>query len=185
MTGAWIQTYTGVQFSYTNCNPGMISITDIARALSHACRFNGHCRYFYSVAQHSVLVSEQCKHPFLGLMHDAPEAYTGDMVRPLKQILTPDSPYKVIDDIIWKAMLAKWSKLAATGEEMEDCKTVDMRMLVTESYDLLQNGPHADWDINQTNFPRYDFTITPWHPEEAMQRFLLRYQQLSGHWPWN
>lgn len=180
MIGAWIQTYTGRQFSYECCTLDEISIVDIARALSHICRFTGHSKCFYSVAQHSVLVSEQCSHPFLGLMHDATEAYVGDMNRPLKSKLPSDSIYKRIDDNIWEVMQSKWPSLAATQAQIEECKKADLRMLVTESHDVLWHGPHAEWDINQTNYPRYDFTIKPWSPDEAMERFLARYRELLG-----
>ena len=75
MKEPWIQTYTGKQYAYFECGPEQICIEDIARALSNLCRFTGHCKKFYSVAQHSVLVSHRTKNPFLGLMHDADEAY--------------------------------------------------------------------------------------------------------------
>lgn len=181
----WIQTYTGGQFPFFECHPGHFCIKDIARALSHICRFTGHVKKFYSVAQHSVLVSEQTKNPFLGLMHDASEAYVGDMSRPLKHSLGKDSRYHHADHCIAKAMEGRWKQLSEIKpEDKDDLKNVDMRMLVTEAYDLLEGGPLADWKINQQTHPRYDFKIVPWHPEEAMQRFLLRYQQLSGEWPY-
>lgn len=60
------------------------NIQDIARGLSHICRWGGQTRFFYSVAQHSLLVSFLCENKYAGLMHDAPEAYIGDMQRPLK-----------------------------------------------------------------------------------------------------
>lgn len=181
----WIQTYTGRKFEFFNCKPEDLAIKDIARALSHICRFTGHVKQYYSVAQHSVLVSEQAKNPFLGLMHDASEAFIGDMSRPLKHSLGKTSRYHDADHHITRAMELRWRQLGVvTAEDKDDLKNVDMRMLVTEAYDLLEGGPHPGWQINQQTHPRYEFTITPWHPEEAMQRFLLRFQQLSGEWPW-
>lgn len=182
MKEPWIQTYTGGQFSYYDCKPGDISIRDIARALSNICRFTGHCKRFYSVAQHSVLVSEHTINQFYGLMHDAAEAYVGDMNRPMKSVI--GSEYKNLDRIAWLAIESRWEALGkVTAQELDDCKNVDMRMLVTESHDLLLNGPHSGWQINQQTHPRFDFTIEPWHPDEAMHRFLFRYQQITGLYP--
>jgi len=85
MNGNWIQTYTGRQVFF-DAQPNQYHIVDIAHGLSNACRFAGQCNQFYSVAQHSVLVSQRVPEEFAlwGLMHDAPEAYTGDIVHPYK-----------------------------------------------------------------------------------------------------
>lgn len=69
--------------------PEDIDIKDIAAGLSKICRFGGQCQEFYSVAQHSVLVAHLASPPLsaVGLLHDAAEAYLGDVVKPLKVIL--------------------------------------------------------------------------------------------------
>ena len=81
--GDWFLTYTGRQFWPLDPRPEDICIRDIAHHLSLCCRFNGACRVHYSVAQHSVMVANILPAPlrFWGLMHDATEAYVGDMVR--------------------------------------------------------------------------------------------------------
>lgn len=179
MKEPWIQTFTGKQFSYFEANASMIEIKDIARALSHICRFTGHCKTFYSVAQHSVLVSHQTKNAFYGLMHDADEAYTGDMCRPLKHSLGVGNGFIEAGNKAWNAIAAKFPELQkVTYEERVDCKYHDMRMLVTESHDLLLNGPHPDWKINQDTHPRYDFRIEAWDADHAMRMFLARFNAL-------
>lgn len=84
--GDWMETYTGIRFYPLDAREEEIHIVDIAHALSLQCRFNGHCKEFYSVAQHSVLVSDLLPKglKLAGLLHDAAEAYLGDMIRPLK-----------------------------------------------------------------------------------------------------
>lgn len=85
-----MQLSSGEKFWPLDPRPGDIDIEDIAFALSNICRFGGHCE-FYSVAQHSVLVSRiveaetgDLSLAFHGLMHDAAEAYLGDLIRPIK-----------------------------------------------------------------------------------------------------
>lgn len=87
----WMQTYTGKRFDPLNPDPSLIDIQDIAHALSNICRFGGHSSRFYSVAEHSVLVGEALWNlhhdadlALAGLLHDAAEAYLGDVPRPLK-----------------------------------------------------------------------------------------------------
>ncbi len=77
-------TYTGKTFDFDDPK---VDIEDIAYSLSQICRFGGHCRPFYSVAEHCIAMSYLCKHKRWGLMHDAAEAYTGDIITPLKSKL--------------------------------------------------------------------------------------------------
>ena len=97
----WFQTFTGKLIDALNPTPDMVDIQDIAHALSMTCRFGGHCRDFYSVAEHSVLVMKIGKLPpsvhesslhgtvarLALLLHDAAEAYVGDIVTPVKNLL--------------------------------------------------------------------------------------------------
>lgn len=91
-TGPWIQTVSGKRFYLLDPRPEMICLEDIAHALGQLCRFTGHTRQFLSVAEHSVTVSHLLK-PFgpaaelAGLLHDAAEAYIGDVNNPLKVAL--------------------------------------------------------------------------------------------------
>jgi 5'-deoxynucleotidase YfbR-like HD superfamily hydrolase len=180
MNGPWIQTYTGKQFEYYSIQAA-VCIEDIARSLSNICRFNGHCAFHYSVAQHSVLVSQNTANQFYGLMHDAEEAYVGDMVRPLKQTMGTDSRYTMAGNQAWQSVCNAFPDLLmATPEDIADCKNTDMRMLVTESHDVLLGGPHEEWEISEREYPRYPFKITPWTPDDAMHRFIERYNLLTG-----
>jgi hypothetical protein len=93
----YIHTYTGRIHYPARPDAANINIVDIAHALSLLCRYTGHCRTFYSVAEHSLIISELFTDPaqqLEGLLHDAAEAYCNDISRPLKQSL-PD--YKAIE----------------------------------------------------------------------------------------
>lgn len=94
-----IKTLSGRLIDPFNMKVEDINIYDIAHSLSMQCRYNGHVKRFYSVAEHSVLVSQHLpeEHKLWGLLHDATETYIGDMVSPVKQRL--DSFNKLEDDI--------------------------------------------------------------------------------------
>jgi len=85
-----IHTFSGIAFDLLDPKPEMILVEDIVHSLSLINRFNGAAKFPYSVAQHSLYVAGLLP-PELklqGLLHDAPEAYVGDMVSPLKKIMT-------------------------------------------------------------------------------------------------
>src|ERR1035437_9287013 len=102
MTHASIETYSGKWFDILEPTPDMIDIKSIAHSLSNICRYTGHVRHFYSVAQHSwigsVIIPEPYKLEFL--LHDASEAYIGDMSRPLKHCTAAGHAYRKVEDVI-------------------------------------------------------------------------------------
>lgn len=81
-----IRTFSGKYLDVFNPDPEQICIEDIAHALANQCRFSGHTSKFYSVAQHSVMVSRRVPDRFKlqALMHDASEAYMLDIPTPIK-----------------------------------------------------------------------------------------------------
>lgn len=87
----FIRTFTDREFHFLNFGPEDIYIEDIAHALSNICRYGGHSRKFYSVGEHSI---KCCKRGvdwssrIWGLLHDAAEAYIGDLPKPFKNLLS-------------------------------------------------------------------------------------------------
>ena len=163
----WIQTFTGKRFDFEEISPERIDIVDIAHGLSLNCRFNGHCARFYSVAQHSVLVSELVppENALWGLLHDAAEAYLGDITRPLKRIL-PN-----IMEIESKILEAVAQRFALPSSVPDAVFAADDKLLATEASQLM--AEYSDGHYGPAN-PVAGLRITPWPWEVAEERFLSR-----------
>lgn len=168
--GGWIQTYTGRVFWPLDPHPKDFCIEDIAHALSRICRFAGHTKRFYSVAQHSVFVARRCG--FVGLMHDFPEAYIGDMARPLKDFMPS---FKTVEKRVWQA------GAAAFGLPMNIprwAKWIDNLALVTERRDLLLPTPYL-WHESLEAITPDESVIIPLPPAAAERAFLAAYYVLA------
>jgi len=168
-----ILTTGGSYFNFLEPENSRIEIEDIAHALSHLCRFTGHCRKFYSVAQHSVHVSELLppEYRLAGLLHDAAEAFIGDVSSPLKALL-PD--YKEIEKRIEAAVLARFG---LAPELPLSVKCADLRMLATEQRDLLP--PHGDEWAVLDGVPPCEWVVVPQAPRKARGWFLRKFAELT------
>lgn len=174
--GDWFLTYTGLQFYPLDPRPADITPFDIAHHLSLVCRFNGACRVFYSVAQHSCIVSDHITDDYKlpGLMHDATEAYCGDMVRPLKRSMPA---YCDVEEKIWVAILHRF-KIEWNSFVVHKVKEADNRALMTERRDLMNPSPHQ-WSVSESEFPPFKDKVEAWSPEKAEAEFLERFFKLS------
>lgn len=172
--GLWCQTYSGIQFWHADPRPEEILIEDIAHALSNLCRFAGHTREFYSVAQHSVLVSQICvsEDALWGLLHDAAEAYCVDLPSPLKRLPGLERYHEIEAGV----MTAVCERFGLRGSIPPGVKRADEILLLTEQRELL--GPQIQpWD---TVAEPLEGTIIPWQPSQAKQEFLNRFRELTG-----
>jgi uncharacterized protein len=166
----WIQTRSGIAFDLVDPRPSTVDLGDIAFSLAHINRFTGHVGC-YSVAQHSVLVSHAVlpEHARVALMHDAHEAYVGDISSPLKTLLPG---FKAIEQRVWAAIAERFDlQLELPG----DVKRADLEALMTEARDLLGPAP-KDWGIDIAPWPR---RIDPWPAEVARLKFLDRARELG------
>lgn len=177
--GDWMQLASGRRFYPVDPRPDEVHIDDIAHALSLVNRFGGQTRAAYSVAQHSVLVSRICpaEDALAGLLHDATEAYIGDIIRPLKRTGRLDG-YLAIEERLGAAIAARFGIPAAMSEPV---RRADNILLVTEARDLFD---HLDpeWESKLADLPRLPARITPWEPDEAERTFLEAFVMLAGEY---
>lgn len=169
--GDWMQTFTGRAFWPLDPRPEEIDIHDIAHSLAHQCRYAGHCRWFYSVAQHSVLMSHHVSAAvrLWALLHDSPETYLVDLPRPVKRSL-PD--YAPAEDAIMRAIAKRFDLSWPMPDEVKD---VDNRILIDES-EALMAAPPMPWNLPGTPL---GVLIESWPPSVAEERFLARFRHLT------
>jgi len=175
-----ILTASGRYFDFTDPDPQSIDIADIAVALSRICRFTGHPTRFYSVAQHSVLVSYLVppEYALQGLLHDAAEAYLGDVSSPLKQLL-PD--YKAIEKRVEHAIALRFGLPTPLHPSI---KEADLCALVTERRDLMPD-PMPGYRVTDsvawsstTDIVPLIATLTAYGPPVAEEAFLGRFAEI-------
>jgi hypothetical protein len=141
--GTWSQTYTGRMYWPQDPRPEDVHPADIAHALSLQCRFAGHCRWHYSVAQHSLLVAELAGGDgaaLWGLLHDAAEAYCVDLPRPIKNHSAMGFEYKKIEALNMAAIRARFGLV---GEQPAIVYRADEIALATEFRDLMSAPPDS------------------------------------------
>lgn len=169
----YVTTINGNHFDLIRPDRSVFNIETIAHALSHICRFTGHTNEFYSVAQHSVLVSQNVPHhqALAALLHDAAEAYIGDISSPLKSLL-PD--YKLIEKRVETALFAHFGLPATITAEI---KHADLMLLATEKRDLMCDDEH-EWEILEgiCTLPE---EIKPLGAVEARKLFLDRFEEIT------
>lgn len=221
-------TGSGKPFWSMDPRPEDVRIEDIAAHLSRICRFGGALKdsvtlcedefphggagisakiEIYSVAQHSVLVSYNVppEYALEGLLHDAAEAYIGDMIKPIKTQLVANRDN--IRDLLYCALGTKISleehnalvdeimstvpdykriekrvddairyRFGLPAEESEFVKAADYRAVLTEHRDLQADTGAVDWGV--AKLPPFEEKIIPVLPSVARRMFLDRFFEL-------
>ena len=169
--GFYIRTYTGAKFYWDTIETNEYRIDDIAHALAMNCRWTGHVRQFYSVAQHCCLASYEAPpgQELAALLHDASEAYVHDTPSPLKWYLA-DHDFTAFSDLEKRVDKAIYNDFGVPWPRDPVVKAIDLRLLATESRDLMPPGEERIHMIEP-----YPWHIKPWDPEEAERQFLKRY----------
>lgn len=176
-----IQVANGRVIDPLDPSPDAIFIEDIVHSLANQCRYGGHTRSFYSVAQHSVLASMyvEAGYEFDALMHDTSEAYLVDVPSPLKYALFGDA-YRETENKLMTVIAEKYGFNWPTPEAVA---YVDNALLRTEVRDLLvpvENLPDEDLWSPWFFADEIPVEIRPWGPELAKMRFIERFLELGG-----
>lgn len=194
----WIQTYSGGAFPLLTPGPEHVHLRDISEALAKLCRFTGHTRWPYSVAQHSLYVADLVRaygridaEPY-ALLHDAHEAYVGDVATPTKRALdlvsrggagvgplasggaagvasALEQLVAPIDLAIHRRFGLAWPPAPDVQDIVKHC---DLMALATERRDVLLDGP--DWRMPLPSPAAERIDQQPWHWEDAAERFHTR-----------
>jgi hypothetical protein len=179
--GPYIQTVTGRRINPFAPDLEEIVVDDIANALANQCRFGGHCRHFYSVAQHSSLVADLVARQggnktdvLWALLHDAAEAYLTDLPHPLKHHSELGKLFRQAEARLQDAICRRF---ALPLEPPPLLKDLDRRLLAAERRALMLDA----WDWPElAGVEPADITIEPWSPERSAREFLGRYAEIAG-----
>jgi uncharacterized protein len=178
--GPYLQTVSGRWVNPFDPDPAQLDPGDIARALANQCRFGGHSRAFYSVAQHSVIVSRlveerggDVEDAFAALMHDAAEAYLGDMPHPLKHRSPLGAAFKEAEDHLEQAIRERFR----IKPDVPAIKRIDRALLATERRAFSAETWH--WPELDGVEP-VDLELSAWPPDTAAGEFAQRFAELQA-----
>jgi 5'-deoxynucleotidase YfbR-like HD superfamily hydrolase len=186
-----IELASGRYLDLVNPDPAAITLDDIAHGLAHTCRYAGHTRRFYSVAEHAVLVAAKLRaegQPLAvqmsGLHHDDAEAFIADIARPLKTLLQPayDAISGRLDGAIGLALHVALPALFLGDEAATAVKDADNWALAAEAYHLLPSKGVGWWSHGLYD-PADESVI--WvdslgqRPDFARQQFIQAHQLLA------
>ena len=173
-----ITTFSGRVMNPLDPSPEDFCLVDIAHALSMKCRYGGHCRFFYSVAQHSVLCAEVARRagcdPRWALMHDAAESYLADIPRPVKVQLPG---FEAIELRLLQS-IAEWLGLPDPDPLPGFVTLIDDQMIAAEWLVLMPDTVVRSFAELPAASPVNDIVIVPWSLEEAKVKFISMFNQI-------
>jgi uncharacterized protein len=178
--GPFIQTLSGRRVNPLDAAPEDIDPADIARALANTCRFGGHARAFYSVAQHSVIVCDlleargaTVEELLAALLHDAAEAYLGDLPHPLKHRSELGAAFRVAEKRLEAVIAERFALVDASAR----IKPLDRALLAVER----RTFSEVTWHWPELEGAEdLELEIVPWDPAEAREAFARRYDELAA-----
>lgn len=182
----WIETSQGDRFMFDD---PVWDIEEIAHSLGMNCRYNGHCKRFYSVAEHSCMVSDlliqwdRYDLAMGGLLHDGSESILTDVPSPVK----PRLPDWKKEDVRLEESLNKYFRIDFPRPQLNI--KADRIALFIEAYDLMPSQGRGWKDpegLRETALGyriNNEFKVKCWSPKKAKKEFLKRYDLLApGHY---
>lgn len=174
MSYNYIETFTNKQYHFMNPSVSEVCIEDISQALSMSCRYSGHVKSFYSVAEHCCIISDKIldltgdkSQAYDALMHDASEAYLNDIPRPIKPHL---DNYLSIE-----GMAERCIQKALHCNPMNNLiAELDKNIVRDEAVQLFNSIP--SW-VN--DYESIGITVLSLTPEDAKREFLSRFERLK------
>ena len=168
----YLITSSGSRIDLIDMHLNEYRIEDIADALSKSRRWAGQTDVPFSVAQHSVVVSQQLPrvHQLAGLLHDASEAFLNDLPRPVKRLVPQ---YIQLEDELMTSIAAFFGFRYPLHAEVRDA---DNRMLSTEWRDLRKSaGDYRD----HMKFEPFNITLNPVDDKQAKLMFIVQYNNIT------
>jgi len=179
----FVSTYKGKKVYVLDPKADMIDLDDIVHSLSLSCRFNGHCKHMYSIADHSMLVadlvSEEAK--LYALLHDSAEAYLADICRPLKQAINriTNDLIKEIEHNLLHAINMKFCLPDIPKNIKTEVKLADNTALWIEAHEMFDEKVLEIWEYGDLLNPIPDIKLTHYQTsekcEEVFKNEILKY----------
>lgn len=180
--GSTIRLRSGHYFDLANPQPWQFCLRDIAGGLSKICRFGGQIDRFYSVAEHSVHCANQAIKDsapravqVAALLHDASEAFIGDVVKPLKNMLPA---YAAIEQRI-SAVVGTRYDLCVAESTWDAVREIDHSMLIAERRALF-SADKVVWS-GENEVRALDVQFYCWQPAAAEFQFMEFARELGVH----
>ncbi|MGH2359521.1 MAG: phosphohydrolase [bacterium] len=179
--GEFVGIYSGRHFYPLHPSAADVDLLDIAHSLAHQCRFAGHTRSFYSVAQHSVLVSRVCapQDALYGLLHDAAEAYLVDVPSPLKH--SPEfEAYRTAEALVHRAIMDAFG--LPEYDLPESVEAAD-RIVGFAELSALMPLELATLYVGRNGSPPplpFGMRVESWSPTRARREFLARWLEVRN-----
>jgi 5'-deoxynucleotidase YfbR-like HD superfamily hydrolase len=190
--GSWSQSYSGAMYWILDPVPEEVHLVDIVVGLVNASRYRGQTMFFYSVLTHCILVSRAVEKLALergwskedaqeaaleGLMHDASEAYLGDVARPLKRSKEMRGYCKV--EALWEDVIRTRFRIRSSPESAKLVKECDNRVVLDEIHTFMRDPDMWKRNGRYLDLKPLGVEVPNWTKEQTMNEFYKRFDEVT------